>query len=166
MLGGSIAGVLFGGALGLVTGTIVVAVVGPDCQELCDEDVEAFIMGGQLGYGLSAGVTLVGNHPGGSGSYGSSLLGAAIGGGVAVAMVRSDALVDSGVFGVSYFVLPLAGALLGYWSSHQHTDDSDDTPAVGALLRLHDGHVDLGIPAPVPLGQARTTGLVLAAGSF
>lgn len=141
---GALAGIGAGGVLGLASLMLVgtIAEKTQDCDDFCDEVILPALIGGQvgMGVGLALGNTLVGNHREGRGSFGASVGGALAGSAVSWIFALSQSTVDNGAWGVAFFTLPVAGSIIGYWSTHEH----DASPIV---------------PMPAPIGGA--PGIVL-----
>jgi hypothetical protein len=127
-IGGMFAGLGAGALLGFLGafGGALIGDVASDgsCASFCDEIVIPAVIGFQVGanIGLAAGITLVGNHQGGKGSFGTSLGVGLLGSGVSWLFVLNDATIDNGMWGVAFFVLPVAGTMTGYWMTHEHVD--------------------------------------------
>ncbi|HUQ02701.1 MAG TPA: hypothetical protein VM261_09415 [Kofleriaceae bacterium] len=127
-IGGMFAGLGAGALLGFL-GAFGGALIGDaahdgGCESFCDEVVIPAIIGFQVGanVGLAAGITLVGNHKGGKGSFGTSLALGLVGSGVSWLFAMNESTIDSGAWGVAFFVLPVAGTMTGYWMTHEHVD--------------------------------------------
>ena len=164
-IGGVGAGALLGGAMVVGTFYLTDALIDEDCGGPCFGTLLVAVLAGQVTYslGMATGITLVGNHHGGRGSFGWSFAGALLGGGVSLLSAFTE---SPTVFVVAYFAVPALGGAAGYWSTHR--DDDDDASSTGALFQLRDGHLDLGVPLPIVVGTGagRSPGLVLAAGTF
>jgi hypothetical protein len=83
------------------------------------------IIFGEVGFsaGLALGITLVGNHKGGRGSYAASF-GLGLMGGAASWLFAMGPPSDNLqlVFAFAAVSFPVAGAMTGYWTTHQHTE--------------------------------------------
>jgi hypothetical protein len=116
------------GVLGMFAGIGIGAIFGMGAAmvgiEASDDEVTAVIVG-QIGAsaGLALGITLVGNHKGGHGSFATSF-GLALAGSAAswiFALRGAHTDVDAALFGLSFVALPITGAMTGYWTTHEHT---------------------------------------------
>lgn len=141
---GALAGIGAGGFLGLASFAVVglAAEETYECNDACDEVLFPAVIAGQvgMGVGLAIGIDGLGDHRSGRGSFGASMGGAFLGSAVSWLFVLSPATVDNGAWGVAFFTLPVAGAIIGYWSTHEHD---------AALI----------VPVPAPVGGA--PGIVL-----
>ncbi len=149
---GALAGIGAGGVLGFVTAVITLEVAHShyDCHDICDEELIPVAIGFQVGMsvGLAFGITAVGNHKGGHGRFSASLLGGLAGSALSWPFAASSASVDSGLWGFAYFAFPVAGAITGYWLTHEH-DDAETAPVI----------------TPATLGPTHAPGLMLS-GTF
>ncbi len=131
--GGALGGSLVGAGLGTLCVMAVAAVTDSD-------DIGLALVTGSTcyGFGVSAVIMEAGKHPGGRGSFGATLGGAAVGtvaGYGLIFGVLDDNEESKGTIAailVSYLGLPIAGSLVGYWASHRH--DTDDTLTVGPAV--------------------------------
>jgi hypothetical protein len=119
------AGMGLGAVFGALGATLGVAVAHRKyhCGEICDEELLPAALVGQVGMsaGLALGATLVGNHQGGKGSFATSL-GLGLAGSAASWLFALDSrFIDSGAWGVSFFLFPVVGTTAGYWVTHVHT---------------------------------------------
>jgi hypothetical protein len=152
-----VSGEVLVGGLGAVVGGSICAGIGfglgseGDCNGFCCFD-EGGIIGALVGYavgsnlGSATGVYVVGNSGGDKGSYwaslGGSLLGTALGGVCAIAILRGS---DDDAGALSLFVLTAAqvgGAAIGFNATRKR---KVEVPS-GALLNLDEDKLSLAFP--------------------
>jgi hypothetical protein len=117
-------GMLAGMGAGAVLGTAG-AFLGFSAGDSQDNELPTVIFAEVgLNAGLALGITLVGNHKGGRGSYWASL-GCGLAGGAASWLFAMGPPSDTLqlVFAFTAVSFPIAGAMTGYWTTHRHTEN-------------------------------------------